>query len=870
MTTTIADLQRALGEHYKVERELGAGGMATVYLAHDPKHDRKVAIKVLRPELAAIVGGERFLKEIRTTANLQHPHILPLHDSGDANGLIYYVMPFVEGESLRQRLQREKQLPIDEALRITREIAGALDYAHRHGVVHRDIKPENILLHDGQALVADFGIALAFSRTDGGTRMTETGMSLGTPNYMSPEQAMGEKEITPRSDVYALACVLYEMLVGEPPFTGPTPQAVFARVLTDEPRAMTLQRRTIPPHVEQAVLTALAKLPADRFGSAAQFSDALTTHATGARQTWNVTRSAHVSLSNRGTLITAAVAGLVLMSVGAVASWLVRPAAAVVEPARFSIRIGPGHRLTGTPLRYPSISPDGKSIAYVGESSRGDQIYVRSLTSLEATPLAGSEGATSPLFAADGKQIRFISATADPRTISVTGGSAVKSDFNVGTMVENWNGRRFTIDSVGALVEIVGDATRMIAKPDRTAGEVGLFAAGSIDDAHLLVVAVTQAGSGSIWSVKIRNGERTLVSKAPAVMAGYSDGYVAWMQPNNQLVGAAWDGKNPVGSNIQVLAPSVYRGAGAPAQVSFSRSGSLVYEPSQNADLVRVDRSGKAEIIGDQPRRWHSPHVSPDGSRIVADITDDGRDVWLLHLPDKTLTRVTFDNDGHDPSWLPDGRNVIYASARQSGIGIRRARVDGSGKADSVLHDGPQLSAHWVTRDGKTLIVTRSATAQGSLDIGTVSLEGAAKYVPMIATTYNEEWAALSPDDKWFAYSSDESGRNEVYVRPFAGGDRIQVSVNGGVEAVWSRNGRELYYRDISTQTLVAAMISTSGDLRVVSRTPLFSVSDFETAQPHNNYDVTPDGKFVFVRNARASEFVLIQNWPELLRRGSR
>src|SRR4051812_44380035 len=225
-------LSNALVDRYRIERELGEGGMATVYLAHDLKHDRKVAIKVLKPELAAVIGADRFLREIKTIASLQHPHILGLIDSGESGGTAFYVMPFVEGESLRDRLTREKQLPIADTVRIAGEVASALDYAHRHGVIHRDIKPENILLHDGAALVADFGIALAVSAA-GGTRLTQTGLSLGTPHYMSPEQAMGEREITAASDVYALGCVTYEMLVGEPPFTGPTAQAVVAKMMTD-------------------------------------------------------------------------------------------------------------------------------------------------------------------------------------------------------------------------------------------------------------------------------------------------------------------------------------------------------------------------------------------------------------------------------------------------------------------------------------------------------------------------------------------------------------------------------------------------------------------------------------------------------------
>jgi eukaryotic-like serine/threonine-protein kinase len=283
VTSAIPDrLATALADRYRIERELGAGGMATVYLAHDIKHDRKVAIKVLKPELAAVIGADRFLREIKTIASLQHPHILGLIDSGEVEGTAFYVMPFVEGESLRDLLNREKQLPIADAVRIASEIASALDYAHRHGVIHRDIKPENILLHDGSALVADFGIALAVS-TAGGTRMTETGMSLGTPHYMSPEQALGEREITARSDVYALGCVLYEMLVGEPPFTGPTAQAIIAKVMTAEPVSPATLRRTVPFPVESAVLTALQKLPADRFATAARFAEALTSTAAPAQ-----------------------------------------------------------------------------------------------------------------------------------------------------------------------------------------------------------------------------------------------------------------------------------------------------------------------------------------------------------------------------------------------------------------------------------------------------------------------------------------------------------------------------------------------------------------------------------------------------------
>jgi len=273
MTNTLDRLTAALAGRYRIERELGAGGMATVWLAHDLKHDREVAVKVLHPQLAAVLGSDRFLKEIKTTANLQHPHILSLHDSGEADGLLFYVMPFVDGESLRHRLARDTRLPIDDAVRITSEVAGALDYAHRHGVIHRDVKPENILLHDGSALVADFGIALA--QATGDIRLTETGMSMGTPPYMSPEQALGDRQLDARSDIYAVGAMLYEMLTGAPPFTGPSAQAIVAKVITEKPVPPSRLRREVPSHVEDAVLTALQKQPDDRFATAAAFQAAL-------------------------------------------------------------------------------------------------------------------------------------------------------------------------------------------------------------------------------------------------------------------------------------------------------------------------------------------------------------------------------------------------------------------------------------------------------------------------------------------------------------------------------------------------------------------------------------------------------------------
>src|SRR5687767_809914 len=390
MSDVIARLSSALEARYRVSREIGAGGMATVYLAHDLRHERDVAIKVLHPDLAAALGAERFLAEIKTTAKLQHPHILPLLDSGEANGLLFYVMPYVAGESLRNRLDRETQLGVDQAVRIAREVAAALESAHRNGVVHRDIKPENILLREDQALVADFGIALAVSAA-GGARMTQTGLSLGTPQYMAPEQAMGERAIDGRADIYALGAVLYEMLVGEAPFTGPTVQAIVARVMTENPRPVTGQRRSVPANVNAAVLRALEKLPADRFHSAAEFSNALASpgFATqsptlGALEKKRAITETHLNrLLPWGIAAAAAVAAIFFAVTG-------NRDNTSETPIYLSVDLPPDTELppTGSPEAI-ALSDDGTTLAFAGVVAGRAQLFLRRLDEEVARPVQG-------------------------------------------------------------------------------------------------------------------------------------------------------------------------------------------------------------------------------------------------------------------------------------------------------------------------------------------------------------------------------------------------------------------------------------------------------------------------------------------------
>ena len=397
MSDPVTRLNAALEGRYAIERELGEGGMATVYLAEDIKHNRKVALKVLKPELAAVVGAERFLAEIQVTANLQHPHILPLFDSGEADSFLFYVMPYVEGETLRDRIKREKQLPVDEAVGIATAVANALDYAHRHKVIHRDIKPANILIQDGEPVVSDFGIALAVGG-GGGDRLTETGLSLGTPYYMSPEQATGDQPVGSSTDTYALGSVLYEMLVGEPPYPGTTTQAVLGKIIAGKPVSAREHRSSVPGNVDAAIRCAIEKLPADRFTSAQDFVRAL--EDPGFRHGEVAVAEVTAAVGPWKVLSIALAAVAVLAS--AFAGWsLLRP-----EPpqpvTRFALTVPDA--VSAGARRGLAVSPDGRTLVFADASG---QLYRRELGQPDAVPIPGADAAWYPFFSPDGEWVGY-------------------------------------------------------------------------------------------------------------------------------------------------------------------------------------------------------------------------------------------------------------------------------------------------------------------------------------------------------------------------------------------------------------------------------------------------------------------------------
>ncbi len=893
MTDPTTRLSAALADRYVIERELGAGGMATVYLAQDVRHDRKVALKMLRPELAAILGGERFLAEIKTTANLQHPHILSLFDSGEADGLVYYVMPYVDGESLRDRLNREKQLPVDEAVAIAKEVADALQYAHEHKVVHRDIKPENILLHGGHALVADFGIALAASRSDGGTRMTETGMSLGTPHYMSPEQSMGEREITPKADIYALGCVLYEMLTAEPPFVGATAQAIIARVMTEEPRSLTLQRRTIPPHVEAAVLTALAKLPADRFASAAEFAAALADSSFHTPAGVGVAAGTAVPGVPRRTFVAVAALAAALF-VAAAWGWL--RSGAPPSVIRYGLALPASQALLpGAPA--PTPAPDGSFLIYHGPAGSGQQLWIKRRDRYAATPIPGTVGAQSFALSPDGTWIVFAEA-GQLRKMPVGGGAAV-------TLIPNGVG-------VTAGVTWLDNDTIVFALPNAT-GLARVSAAGGAasvawrsDTVRTFLPSALPGGRGVLFGAFPGGGAATSevwaldlrTQRVHRVMAGtiggatyLPTGHVAYVTPDGGLFAVPFDlsRMEPHGSPIPItdsLSRTVILG-GVPFQVSAS--GMLVMTTGGTTlgtrhQMVWVDRSGRQTpadtgwtfqltTIGTN----HGWALSPDGSRLAIGLaTGAGDDIWVKPLPRGPVYRITYDPAAeYRPRWTADGRFVTFLAARQVG-GFYRRRADGTG-TDSLLVAG-QFDEGLASPDGRWYLFRQGALggAVGGRNIVGFRPGSDSTPVPVLATPYDEEAIALSPDGRSLAYQSDETGRTEIFLRPFPNvdGGKQQVSSGGGMAPLWSRNGGELFYLS-GDNNMMAVRVVPGATLHLGEPTVLFRVPEellnVETAF-YTPWDVARDGRFIMARTVHASSaeagaLIVVENWLEEWRR---
>jgi eukaryotic-like serine/threonine-protein kinase len=805
MTNVPDRLNALLTDRYTIEREVGAGGMATVYLARDLRHHRRVALKVLRPELAAVLGTERFLSEIQVTANLQHPHLLALFDSGEAEGILFYVMPFVEGESLRDRLQRERQLPVDEAVRIAIAVAGALDYAHRHGVIHRDLKPENILLHEGQPMVADFGIALAVSKA-GGSRVTQTGLSLGTPHYMSPEQATADHVIDGRSDIYSLAAVLFEMLIGEPPFTGSTAQAIAARILTEKPRSAHAARPSVPADLDAAIAVGLEKLPADRWATAKEFAEALTGRGTPLRraEASDVKDGASAQAHSRFWPTTAAVLAVVASGAVAGLAWNAGRPLRDRGSLRVPLATAPAVVLDQD-FRSPglAISPDGQQLVYSGLSD-GQRLYLQRLDSSgTVSPIPGTEGARAPFFSPDGRSIGFVIGTS-LQTLALGGARSVELADVPSLYGGSWSadGRTvyFTPNTQAGIWRVSalgGEPAAPVTTPDRDGFDMGHWWPQALPGGKRLVYT-SCCGHNRIMVVDLETGARTVLVEG-GFFGRFVGGYLVFAQ-GRSLMAARFDPETlEIGSPAKVL-ENALTGAEQFAQFAASESGTLAYYQGVSdlgRTLMRVDRSsGASRTLGRGPRAYSNLlSLDPTSSRMAVTFWEDQQDVFIYDLARDDFDRVTTDphNDFH-AIWTPDGRDLVFNSNRGGQIDLYLGPADKS-RPEQVLYASanPKWPGSW-SGDGNLLAYWENHPKTGP-DVWVYST-ASRDARPFRNSPASELWPSLSPDGRWIAFQSDELGDYEVYVAPYPGpGPTCKVSAAGGTRPKWTREGRELLFR---------------------------------------------------------------------------
>ncbi len=852
-TTPLARLNQALTGRYTLEREIGEGGMATVYLAHDVRHNRRVALKVLRPELAAVVGSERFLAEIETTANLQHPHILPLFDSGEADGFLFFVMPYIEGETLRQRIDREKQLPVDEAVGIATAVASALSVAHEQGVIHRDIKPGNILLSRGEPLVTDFGIAIAVTKSSG-ARLTETGLSVGTPYYMSPEQATGDREITAASDVYALGCVLYEMLVGEPPYVGSTAQAVLGKILTERPRQPTAVRATVPPNVEGAVLQALEKLPADRFRTASGFVRAITD--SGFRYGTAATTAGAATVGpgrwKPAALALGALSALLLAGTlwSALAGRPDRP-----SPVVLGLEMPEGV----TFVTDVAVSRDGSMFAISTRDASGHaRIWIRRADEADFRPVAGTDGGHYPDFSPDGNWLVFRHEEREALLkVALSGGGALPI-VEVDSIVPfdpEWG-------DDGTIVFVTFDGVWRVTET----GEGG---------AHLLSRTlnglgpqVLPDGSGAlavgdgIYFIDFETDSATLLvpgARGPKIL---ETGHLLYLAESGGLFVVPFDpGRHEVTGQPTPVLDGV---AGFDARAyDVSRTGTLVYHQGENAQgppqrrFVFLDREGRPDTVPMTARFLLSPSISPNGRYIAYETyvggDDESRQIQVLDLVTGSTPEVTSEGESLDPIWSPDGTRLAIAGERGSDVGfdVFIVSLDGQ-EAERRLftRPGSQHPTAWSAQDE---IVFTEGSSGVDLDLWIAPAAEGAQPRPYLAADYYEDDLQVSPDGELAAYESLETGTREIFVRGFPDPvGKWNVSVGSGWRPRWSPDGEELYFWR-------AAVFGREVDSLFV--VPVVREPDFVPGPPTFlftsdlgalSWDVHPDGRFLVIVDAAA------------------
>ena len=883
---------------YEVVSLLGAGGMGEVWKARDTRLDRDVAVKVLLPGGAASEDlRQRFEREAKAVSQLSHPHVCALHDVGSHEGIQYLVMEYLEGETLAARLAAKGALPLERLLAIGIEIADALEAAHRVGIVHRDLKPGNVMLTKSGVKLLDFGLArtLAPQGAPGGmtslptvappSPLTQKGTVLGTFQYMAPEQLEGG-DADARSDVFALGAVLFEMATGRKAFEGKSQASVIGSILKDTPPPPSSIAPMTPPALDRVVGTCLAKDPESRMQTAHDVKLQLQWIAEGGSQA-GLPAPVVARRKGRERLAWGVAAGA-FVAAGALGAAFILKEREPERLIRASIPAPEGMAFwleSNTP--GPAVvSPDGRLVAFTAADGSGRfQLWIRPLDAGEARPLAGTEGAQYPFWSPDSRSIGFFT-PGKLKTIEVTGGSPL-------TICGAPEGKGGAWSPDGVIV-FAASPTQGLSKVSDKGGEPALITKLEVkrgDDSHrhprflpdgrrFLYVARTQRGSGDgnpVIAASLDGGPEKVLLRSPSTPL-YASGRLLFLRETT-LMARPFDPRTleftgeaePVAEGVMM--PSI---ATASAVFSVSRNGVLVYQTARGpltASLRWYSRDGKAEGSLGEPGDYSEIVLSPDGREAAASVRDPAtgtRDLWVFDLARGVRTRFTFDPaDDASPVWSPDSSALVFASNRKGRYDLYRKALDGASEEEPLLVSEIDKQAHAFVDGGRALLVSQ-AEAQPEVEVLTVPLDGTGKPVSWRKTTHNIIPSPTSPDGRWLPYSSEESGRWEVYVTSFPrAGRKWQISTEGGAYAFWSADGRELIYHDL-TGTLRAAPVTVRGDtLEIGESKPLFRAPGPSpigtTVWP------TPDHqRFLVVGEGQRPNAALdlVVNWPLGLRSG--
>jgi serine/threonine-protein kinase len=873
---------------YEILAAVGAGGMGEVYRARDTRLDRTVAIKVLpahladKPELR-----ERFEREARTIASLNHPHICTLYDIGRQDRTDYLVLEYLEGETLAERLKKGP-LPIEQVLKYAIEIADALDKAHRKGITHRDLKPGNIMLTKSGTKLLDFGLAKLRQEAAPTTPLSQLptmksavtveGTILGTLQYMAPEQIEGKvDDINGRTDIFALGTIVYEMATGKKAFEGKTQVSLIAKILETEPAPMSSLQPMTPPALDHVVKKCLAKEPEKRWQAASDLRDELRWIAEGSGQAAAPTHTVRKAGGSRHTIVVSAAISLIAVLITVIGIWnLSRAPSAPASVTRSLFSLPAGDRLVGS----LALSPDGSRLVYAARRGNIQQLFLHPMDSFETRPIPGTEGADAPIFSPDSQWIGFV-ADGKLKKVSIGGGASVTltplglfgGNGALGAVrTATWGTDGTIVFGSIALSRIpaAGGIPQELIIPDAKRGEISVqWPAFLPDTKGLLFSGIVASGEFPVSLYDLKTREQRVLLPDGVGTRYVPTGHLVYEQRGTLMAAPFNLGKTELAGAAVPVVEGVMQSTTAGAPFSISNNGSLAYIPGgargPQTALVWVDRKGTEQPIGaPASSTYASPRISPDGRRVA--VLNQGQ-VWIYDLTRGTLSPLTSEPTltGNN-SWTPDGKRIVFQSGTP--LNLFWQPSDGSGKAERLSTNQYRQGPGSWSPDGNTLAFVETNPKTGQ-DIWVLRLSDN-KSEPFLQTQFNEGGPQFSPDGGWLAYASDESGHWEIYVRPYPGpGGKLPISTEGGKEPLWNRNAKELFYRNGDKMMAVG-----------VTMQPTFSAGKPELLferhyRPTNaslpQYDVSPDGqRFLMMKEVgedpSASQINIVQNWFEELK----